>query len=150
MAESRTGDGIAAGVWMELLDPDECWSLLASATVGRLGVLVDSAPEIYPLNYVVDGRSVLFRSSQGAKLRGLDRNPSVCFEVDSINETDATGWSVMVKGRAAELHRPEDIARAETLPLRVWTIGQAGLWVQITPRDVTGRRIGRQGAAVPD
>ncbi len=143
MVESRAGDGIAKGVWMELLDADECWTLLHSAQVGRLGVLVDSAPEIYPLNYVVDDQRVLFRSAPGAKLRGLDRNPSVCFEVDSINEVDATGWSVMLKGRADELHRPEDIARAEELPLRIWTLGDAGQWVQITAREITGRRIGR-------
>ncbi len=143
MVESRAGDGIASGVWMEMLDPDECWSLLRSAKVGRLGVLVDSAPEIYPLNYVVDGQAVLFRSAPGAKLRGLDRNPSVCFEVDSINEADATGWSVMLKGRAVELQRPEDIARAESLPLRIWTVGDVGQWVQITAREITGRRIGR-------
>ncbi len=137
---------MTSGVWMELLDPGECWALLASAQVGRLGVLVDSAPEIYPLNYVVDGETVLFRSGPGAKLRGLDRNPSVCFEVDSINDADATGWSVMLKGRATELDRPEEIARAESLPLRVWAVGDPGRWVQVTAREITGRRIGRHGS----
>jgi Pyridoxamine 5'-phosphate oxidase len=39
--------------WLEHLGPAECWSLLASTPVGRIGVLNDSAPEIYPVNHVV-------------------------------------------------------------------------------------------------
>ena len=45
--------------WMEHLSLRECWELLESTPVGRIGVLVDSAPEIYPVNHVgrrADGR----------------------------------------------------------------------------------------------
>lgn len=34
--------------WLEHVNPIECWRLLASTPIGRVGVLVDSAPEIYP------------------------------------------------------------------------------------------------------
>ena len=44
--------------WMEQLPAQECWNLLADARVGRLGVLVDSGPEVYPVNFAVDGRSI--------------------------------------------------------------------------------------------
>jgi hypothetical protein len=86
--------------WLEHLSPAECWRLLASTPVGRIGVLNDSAPEIYPVNHVVDRETIVFRTDAGGKLRGLTRSPAVCYQVDGIVLADATGWSVLVKGRA--------------------------------------------------
>jgi nitroimidazol reductase NimA-like FMN-containing flavoprotein (pyridoxamine 5'-phosphate oxidase superfamily) len=136
-------------VWMEHLSVQECWALLASTPAGRLGVLVDSAPEIYPVNHVVDGGTIVFRTGAGTKRRGFDRSPSVCFEVDEIEHRDATGWSVLVKGRAVELTDPEDIRLAGLLPLHLWAFEEGTRFVRIVPAEVTGRRIGRDGP-VPD
>ena len=90
-------------LWVEYLSAQACWELLASTPVGRVGVLVDSAPEVYPVNYAVDGHSVVFRTDPGNKLRGLGRSPSVCFQIDSFDLDQRTGWSVLVKGRAEEV-----------------------------------------------
>lgn len=127
--------------WLEHLSPPECWRLLSLHPVGRLGILVDSAPEIYPVNHAVDGRSIVFRTDSGSKLRGLDRSPSVCYQADGLNLDDRTGWSVLVKGRAVELTDPAEVRRAESLPLRFWSPGHKGHWIRIVPREVTGRRI---------
>src|SRR3954470_21665203 len=89
--------------WVEYLSDDDCWRLLAAAPFGRIAVLVDSAPEVYPVNHVVDGRSIVFRTDPGSKLHGIARSPSVCFEVDGGDLDEQTGWSVMVKGRAVEI-----------------------------------------------
>lgn len=132
-----------ARTWLEHLSSQECWKLLALHPVGRIGVLVDSAPEIYPVNHVVDGNTIVFRTDAGNKLRGLERSPSVCFEADGLNLDDQTGWSVLVKGWAAELTTAEDLRRAQDLPLRFWALGEKAHWVRITPREVTGRRIHR-------
>ncbi len=40
--------------WLEHISPGDGWVLLASAPVGRIGILNDSAPEIYPVTHVVD------------------------------------------------------------------------------------------------
>jgi hypothetical protein len=109
--------------------------------VGRIGVLNDSAPEIYPVNHVVDRGTIVFRTDPGSKLRGLLRSPAVCYEVDGIDPADATGWSVLVKGRAAELHHPEDLRRVADLPLRYWTLGDKAHWIRIVADQITGRRI---------
>lgn len=127
--------------WLEHLSTPECWRLLAQSPVGRVGVLVDSAPEIYPVNHVVDEQMVVFRTDPGSKLRGLDRSPSVCFEVDEINVDDRTGWSVLVKGHAVELTSPTELRSARALPLRFWALGEKGHWIRIRPLEVTGRRI---------
>jgi len=54
--------------WLELIPPAECWKLLSGTPVGRVGVLVDSAPEIYPVNFVVDEETIVFRTDPGNKL----------------------------------------------------------------------------------
>lgn len=140
-----------ARTWLEHLSPLECWRLLGSAPVGRLGVLVDSAPEIYPVNHVVDGVSIVFRTDPGSKLRGLDRSPSVCFEVDELDPGATAGWSVLLKGKAADITDPDDLQRARRLPLRFWVAGERDHWVRITPVEVTGRRIvvGKERPASP-
>lgn len=130
-----------ARTWLEHLSPAECWRLLASSPVGRLGVLVDSAPEIYPVNHAVDGESIVFRTDPGSKLRGLDRSPSVCFEVDEVDAASFTGWSVMVKGRAVEITDPVELRETRGLALRFWAQGEQAHWIRIMPMEVTGRRI---------
>jgi nitroimidazol reductase NimA-like FMN-containing flavoprotein (pyridoxamine 5'-phosphate oxidase superfamily) len=127
--------------WLEHINPKECWALLASTPVGRIGVLNDSAPEIYPVNHVVDRDTIVFRTDPGSKLRGLCRSPAVCYQIDGIDPDDATGWSVLVKGRAVELRNPDDLRRAAELPLRYWALGDKAHWIRIVPDQVTGRRI---------
>jgi nitroimidazol reductase NimA-like FMN-containing flavoprotein (pyridoxamine 5'-phosphate oxidase superfamily) len=114
---------------------------LARCSVGRVGVLVDSAPEVYPVNHVVDEQTIVFRTNSGNKLRGIDRSPSVCYEVDALDLEDHTGWSVLVKGRATELVDEDEVAHAQQLPLAFWALGTKSHWVRIVPREITGRRI---------
>lgn len=129
--------------WLEHLTPDECWQLLAAMPVGRIGVLNDSAPEIYPVNHLVDRGTIVFRTDPGTKLRGLLRSPAVCYEADGIDPQAASGWSVLIKGRAEELTDADDLDRVAHLPLRYWSLGDKAHWIRIVPDDVTGRRIGR-------
>ncbi len=132
--------------WMEVLGPHECWALLDAVPVGRLAVLVDGAPEIYPINHVVDDGTVVFRTDAGSKLRGLATSSRVCFEVDGTDPFTRAGWSVVVKGRAVELHTAEDVRHAATLPLDHWAFGEKSRWVRIEPVEVTGRRTYRPQA----
>lgn len=133
--------------WMQHLTPKECWALLAATPVGRIGVLNDSAPEIYPVNFAVDGESVLFRTDPGTKLRAVDRSPSVCFQADGVDTGDRSGWSVLVKGRASELTHPADLLTASELDLPYWVAGEKSHWVRIVPLEITGRRVGPAGKA---
>lgn len=137
---------IEGRTWLEHLGPSACWDLLAEAEIGRVGVLVDSAPEIYPVNFVVDGDSIVFRTDHGSKLRALDRSPSVCFEVDGIDGAQHTGWSVLVKGRATIISGAADLRAVKDLPLRYWALGVKANWIRITAEQVTGRRL-RKGAS---
>jgi uncharacterized protein len=127
--------------WVEHLGVDECWRLLAATPVGRVGVIVNSGPEIYPVNHAVDERSIVFRTDPGSKLAGMDRSPAVCYQIDGIDSAAETGWSVLVKGRAIELVDTVDLRRVAALRLRMWSIGEKEHWIRVEPAEVTGRRI---------
>ena len=45
---------------VEHLDAEQCWRLLRSIRVGRLAVCAQGRPLIFPVNYVVDGESIVF------------------------------------------------------------------------------------------
>src|SRR6185312_114735 len=81
-----------------ILPQHECWSLLASTALGRLVTSVDNRPEIFPVNFVVQNRTVLFRTAEGTKLVSTAINNQVVFEADEHNV--AEGWSVIVRGTA--------------------------------------------------
>jgi len=133
--EGRTG--------LELLSPAACWALVSGSELGRIGVLVDGAPEIYPVNFVVDGEAIAFRTAGGGKLRGLERSPSVCFEVDGVDPGERTGWSVLIKGTAEVVQDAAKARRLAATDLRYWAPGQKASWIRIEADEITGRRITR-------
>jgi uncharacterized protein len=129
--------------WLEELSAGECVRHLAESHLGRLGVVVDGAPEIFPVNHVYDlvsGR-VVFPSNDRTKLHAALHWPTVSFEVDGIDSDGRSGWSVLVVGRAQEVDDPDVIARALSRRLVLWGGGARSRWVQIIPEKITGRRI---------
>jgi nitroimidazol reductase NimA-like FMN-containing flavoprotein (pyridoxamine 5'-phosphate oxidase superfamily) len=132
---------IEGRTWLEILSPAVCWDLVAGAKVGRVGVVIDSGPEIYPVNHGVDDRTIVVRTDAGSKLRAIARVPLVCFQVDGVDAEQEAGWSVLVKGRGSEIVDPVEICRAEALRITPWAIGRKVHWIRIRPDEVTGRRI---------
>ena len=122
-----------------ILPVHECWDLLAGVSLGRLVTSVDGQPEIFPVNYAVQRRTVLFRTAEGTKLVSTAINHRVLFEVDDHNV--AEGWSVIVKGNARSLRTYEEIEEAEQAQVLPWTYAsEKSHYVRIIPETVTGRR----------
>lgn len=117
---------------------EESWAQLSSATLGRLVVSVDGQPDIFPVNFVVQNRTVLFRTAEGAKLAGAVINPRVAFEADDHDVM--RGWSVIVHGHAQVVETAEEIARAERAQVLPWIATPKNRFVRITPDRITGRR----------
>jgi nitroimidazol reductase NimA-like FMN-containing flavoprotein (pyridoxamine 5'-phosphate oxidase superfamily) len=126
---------------MEELDQDECRRLLAERHLGRLAVPDFGGPVIFPVNYVVDGDLIVFRTDPGSKLDTATERESVAFEVDAVDGATRTGWSVVVRGVLAEVTDPTDLARLRALPLYPWAPGNKTRYVRVRPVKVTGRRI---------
>src|SRR5687767_13539744 len=87
---------------IEMLDRDACLTLLAGDDVGRLGVVAHGTPRIFPVHYVLDGDTIVFRTAAGTKLDVGTRSPA-CFELDQLDRATRTGWSVLVVGLLEEV-----------------------------------------------
>ncbi|MBK8446608.1 MAG: pyridoxamine 5'-phosphate oxidase family protein [Micropruina sp.] len=120
------------------LDEDEAWQLLGSAQVGRLATVIERQPDIFPVNFVLDGQTVVFRTAEGSKLLQLIVNAGVAFEVDQWDA--GTGWSVVVKGHAEEVSDSDELARVERLPLQPWVPTVKTHFIRITVEQIDGRR----------
>ena len=123
---------------MHVLLENECWALLRQQEVGRLAVVVDGCPEIFPVNYVVDHGTVVFRTAEGSKLTALVTEKRVAFEIDG--EADGDAFSVVVKGFAVEIGDRYELFDALELPLFPWHIAPKQHFVRILPELVTGRQ----------
>ena len=129
---------------IEKLSRDECVRLLATEEVGRIGVVVARHPHVMPVNYVLDGEAIVFRTDIGTKLDGMTRSP-IAFEVDHFDRQERRGWSVVVHGWAHEvtaLDAPGLLDRVGALPLDTWVPGEQPYLVRLAPLSITGRRIG--------
>jgi nitroimidazol reductase NimA-like FMN-containing flavoprotein (pyridoxamine 5'-phosphate oxidase superfamily) len=127
---------------IEPLTRADCWELLATAQIGRLGLLVDQRPEVLPMNFALDGETILFRTAEGTVLN----EASLCvvaFEADHMDPETHTGWSVMVQGVARDIGDAIDPTseRLRRLALVTWAPGVRQRWFRIDPEKVTGRRI---------
>jgi nitroimidazol reductase NimA-like FMN-containing flavoprotein (pyridoxamine 5'-phosphate oxidase superfamily) len=119
------------------LTQDECWQLLREHEFGRLAFTMVGEQHITPINYAVDGGTLLFRTAPGSKLLAVELGAEVAFEIDDF--AGETAVSVVVRGRAR--HLPEDEAhRAENVPLRTWVGTEKYDVVEIAPSVVSGRR----------
>ena len=123
---------------ISILSETECWNLVSSQALGRLVTSVDGQPEIFPVNFVVQHRTILFRTAEGTKLVSTAINNNVLFEVDDHNVVE--GWSVIIKGMARTLRTDEEIEEAEQGQLLPWIATVKQHFVRIRPVSVTGRR----------
>ena len=132
-------DAVPAG--LEPIAEQECLYLLGLQRLGRVAVVVDGRPQIFPVNYALSGRVVAFRTAPGTKLAKAPMS-HVAFEIDDYDSTAGVGWSVMVKGIAYEItdavdHDSLEVRRQLVRPVAP---GQRDHWVAIRPDEITGRR----------
>jgi len=113
-----------ANVWVDELGTDQCWRLLERCKVGRLGFAAEGEQLILPVNYAVDGHSIVVRTGRTVMLEALGPGATVAFEVDGSDAVSETGWSVLIKGHASEIESRDH-------------------WLRVMPWSVTGRAISR-------
>ena len=132
--------GEAPSETITILTPDRCWALLRSCEVGRLAVSIAGQPDIFPVNFVVDHGTVVFRTAEGTKLAAAVLGRGVAFEVDGYDAARGEAWSVVVKGSAREIDGMHELFDAADLPLFPWHAGPKHRYVRVVTVEVTGRR----------
>jgi len=118
----------------------ECWDLLRQSHVGRLGVVNDGRPDIFPVNYQVRDETLIFRTGGGTKLQAINEVGYVALETDAVSAEFGFAWSVVVKGAAAAVEDSGTYLNKVSRQLFPWQgIGHDQL-IRISPESVTGRR----------
>jgi uncharacterized protein len=128
---------------MQVIPTDECYRLLTTHEIGRIGINAENHPLILPVNYAVDGTTLVIRTRPGTILRAAT-HANVTFEVDEIDRRTRSGWSVLVRGQAEEVgeeHRADLVARTHRTGVEPWAPGEHGNWLRVIVHDVSGRRI---------
>lgn len=111
-----------------------------------MAVIYDGAPEIFPVNYAVDHGTVVIRTAGGTKHEAA-RKRRVAFEVDGYDLDAGEAWSVVLKGRAVEVHDVDEAIEVMSLPLLPWARGSKPHLLRVVPDSVTGRRFPVVGGA---
>jgi nitroimidazol reductase NimA-like FMN-containing flavoprotein (pyridoxamine 5'-phosphate oxidase superfamily) len=127
---------------LQQLTAEECLALLGGPIyLGRIGYVVDGVPVIVPVNFVLDGETVVFATMPGSKLSWLRNHRRIAFQVDQGHALDESGWSVLVRGTAHEI---TDLAELRALRrgLRSWAVPSTGHWIRIVIDQISGRRLG--------
>ena len=123
------------------MDAAECQRLLEIESFGRLAITQGTTPAIFPINYAMDGMSIVFRTAPGTKLWHGQGHPAA-FEIDYVSPDAQTGWSVVATGRLEEITAsdPARLRRLHQVGLRSWIAGRRNHWMCLEPGIVTGRR----------
>lgn len=96
---------------------------------------------MFPINYLVDGRTLLFRTAPGKKVSELVIAPYAAFIVQGH---DADGyWSVVIRGPVEMLTDQVEVIGSGALELASWVAGAKRVFLRITPSTVEGRHVQR-------
>ena len=129
---------------LEILPFEVCLQLLASVPVGRVGFFADGEVIVLPVNHVVDGQDLVFRTGRGSKLSAAEGQNLVAFEADEYDGQTKSGWSVLITGRAEVVYEEAEIQRLSRRGLHPWVSAvEDPFWIRIRATSVSGRQTPR-------
>jgi nitroimidazol reductase NimA-like FMN-containing flavoprotein (pyridoxamine 5'-phosphate oxidase superfamily) len=136
---------------LEQLDEAECLRLISPGGIGRLAFSGRYGLTVFPVNYQVHERSIVFRTEgysptdEDLRTGITDAEYVVAFEVDAVDEAAREGWSVLIHGPAHHMDTPTENALALGTGVEPWPGGERDHAIRITPTRLAGRRIRRAG-----
>jgi len=119
---------------------EQCLARLETAPVGRIAVTHRALPAIVPVNFVLSGSRILFRTEPGGMLANACADSVVAFEVDELSPDGRSGWSVLVVGLAELLDGSAALRATEAGLVSAAGIGR-DQFVAIAIGQLTGREI---------
>jgi nitroimidazol reductase NimA-like FMN-containing flavoprotein (pyridoxamine 5'-phosphate oxidase superfamily) len=127
---------------LEVLDRKECLRLLGGNGLGRIAVTSGALPVVLPVDYAMDGDSIIVETGRGTTLDFGTTGAVVAFEVDNLHEHGHCGWTVMVTGVAHEVSDGPDVDRLQDL-LGDGRYGSDERFIRISSELISGRRTHR-------
>jgi len=127
---------------LEELTYEMCLDLLRTHRTGRIAVIVDGAPLVFPVNYrLVETTGVTwvaFRTKPGNVIAQASKN--VAFEIDEFDEPHRQGWSVLVRGTVHPVD-PDVASFRERFDPEPWLLAERDAWLVVQPFSISGRRL---------
>lgn len=102
------------------------------------------APEVLPVNYVVDVDRIIIRSAEGAKLRAASAGVPMSFQLDSAGVGGPPAdhrWTVLVRGRSRVVTDADDLRYLSLSQLQPDAGGFRPWYLSVAIEQVTGRRL---------
>jgi uncharacterized protein len=122
------------------MTPEECWSLVEASSVCRVAWCSSDGPAVHPVNYLMVDGALWLRTSARTRLAHEIDDVIVAVEVDEIDPFTRSGWSVLVRGRAALVEsRPESCGHWPEAD--AWPEGARRTQVRVPLTRITGRRL---------
>ncbi len=129
---------------MAVIGYAECWNLLGQVPIGRLAFIDAGEIVVLPVNFGLDGHTVVFRTAGGAKLDAAVRERTATFQADQWDPVNRSGWSVLLRGWIEEEIDPVVLRWLENLDIEPWADAiERPRWVRVRPAEVSGRFIPR-------
>ena len=137
------GDSTGRGVLP--LAEDACWELLPRATVGRLAWTdSDGRVLVVPVNFGVDGRTVVVRTGDTVLLAAARAGARCAFQADDLEPGLRSGWTVLVDGHLRVVDDPVSAERLGQL-VSPWLRVPRPHVLLIEETQVSGRRLQHVG-----
>jgi uncharacterized protein len=135
--EPRPGDLVT-------IDAERCVELLHRAPWIRLAFVTDDGPTILPVNHVIHGESIYFRTAPGSKLGTAAASGRIALEADGGDTATRMGWSVVAHGHASIVTDNTVVEQLMALPFEPWALPEDKVfWVRIDVDSIDGREIVR-------
>ena len=126
------------------IDRDACVEHLEQAPYVRIGFVVDGDPMILPVNHLLHGGAVYFRTAPGSKLGSAAAGSLVVIEADEGDAERRIGWSVVARGRASIVTDQTEIEALHARSFEPWALpGDRSFWIRVDVQDIDGRRVVR-------
>jgi nitroimidazol reductase NimA-like FMN-containing flavoprotein (pyridoxamine 5'-phosphate oxidase superfamily) len=126
---------------LRAISATECFDLLESIGIGRVGFTTTDGVMMLPVNFAVCEKTIIFRTAPDALL-ALHANAHLSFEADRVNEENGEGWSVLVLGHARSVTDEREVQHLEDATrLQPWAPGARDVYIRISPTSISGRSI---------
>lgn len=126
---------------LQILDEQQCHSLLQRVGVGRIALTHRALPLILPVTFGYAHPDLIFSVGAGVLAEAAEQSQIVCFQADWMDADTMASWSVSVIGKLAAMTSESDLRLARDLGIQSWSIAEQR-FARLTPQVTTGRARG--------
>lgn len=110
-----------------------CWERLGTHGIGRTALPVHPGPGVFPVNYSVDGHTVVYRTTKRGAA-AAEPGGEISFEVDHMDGHQSTGWSVLIVGITEHVTDPGAVRGSRSSPASGHGPGASGTRGSVSSR----------------